>query len=114
VTDNRILEKFLSINHIVAHVKKGPRGEAVFYSEGRKNHVRILRRRRRWRLEDFRDKWGGGGFSCLITRRRCAAVTYVEMFSIHVTHKLSCVCCVCRDSKHTKIRTSNSIGCQIQ
>ena len=60
VTDYRILEKFLSINRIVAHVKKGPRGEAVFYSEGRKNHVRILRRRRRRRLEDFRDNWGVG------------------------------------------------------
>lgn len=57
MTEYRALGKFLNINLMVAHVKKGATGEAVCYSKGRKNHVRILRRRR---LEDFRDKWGGG------------------------------------------------------
>jgi len=58
MTDYRILEKFLNIYRMVARVEKVPRGEAVCYSEGRTNHVRILRRRRR-RLGDFRDKLGG-------------------------------------------------------
>ena len=58
LTKYRILEKFLNVNLMVAHVKKGATGEALCYSEGRKNHVRILRRMRR-SVGDFRDKREG-------------------------------------------------------
>jgi len=39
MTEYRILEKFLNINLMVAHVKKGATGEAVYYSEGRKEEL---------------------------------------------------------------------------
>jgi hypothetical protein len=66
LTKYRVLEKFLNVNLMVAHVKKGATDEAVRHSEGRKNHMRKLRRWR-WRsLGDFKDKWGV--FSCLMTR----------------------------------------------